>query len=58
MQPLKPLTYSISDAARVSSLGRTRLYELIGEGKLDRVKVGNRTLIKADSLHRLLEIDA
>jgi excisionase family DNA binding protein len=58
MQPHKPLTYSISDAARVSSLGRTRLYELIGEGKLDRVKVGNRTLIKADSLHRLLEIDA
>jgi excisionase family DNA binding protein len=58
MQSLKPLTYSINDAARVSSLGRTRLYELIGEGKLERVKVGNRTLIKAASLHRLLEIDA
>ena len=56
--PLKPLTYSVNDAAQVSSLGRTRLYELINKGKLDRIKVGGRTLIKADSLHRLLEIDA
>lgn len=55
---LTPLTYSINDAAQVSSLGRTRLYELINEGKLERVKIGNRTLIKAASLHRLLEIDA
>lgn len=54
---VKPLAYSIKEAASVSSIGRTRLYELINEGKLDRIKIGNRSLIKADSLCRLLEID-
>lgn len=55
---LQPLTYSVNDAAAVSSLGRTRLYELIKDGTLEIVKVGSRTLIKATSLHRLLEIGA
>lgn len=55
---LQPLTYSVNDAAAVSSLGRTRLYELIKDGTLEIVKVGSRPLIKATSLHRLLEIGA
>lgn len=50
-----PLAYSVSHAVRVSSLGRTKLYELIKNGRIDTLKVGRRTLVKADSLHRLLE---
>ena len=50
-----PLAYSVSDAVKVSSLGRTKLYELIKNGRIDTLKVGRRTLVKADSLHRLLE---
>lgn len=53
-----PLVYSVSDAMRVSSLGRTKLYELINQGVLDTIKIGRRTLVKAASLHQLVETGA
>jgi excisionase family DNA binding protein len=49
-----PLAYSVADACRVSSLGRTRIYQLIAEGQLRVRKIGKRTLIPADSLHALI----
>ncbi|WP_252257615.1 helix-turn-helix domain-containing protein [Erythrobacter aurantius] len=55
---LEPLAYSISDACRVSSIGRTRLYQLIGEGRLEARKIGKRTLIPAASLRALIEGEA
>ncbi|WP_428681101.1 helix-turn-helix domain-containing protein [Sphingopyxis sp.] len=51
---LEPLAYSINEASRVSSLGRTRLYQLIGEGRLEARKIGKRTLIPAASLRALI----
>lgn len=51
----EPIAYSIADACRVSSLGRTRLYQLISEGRLQARKVGKRTLIPAASLRALIE---
>lgn len=53
--PPEPLAYTIHDACRISSIGRTRLYELIKEGKLEARKVGKRTLVMAASLRRLIE---
>lgn len=53
--PLEPLAYSVNEACRLSSLGRTRLYELIGEGRLEMRKVGKRTLIPAASLKALID---
>ncbi|MEC7817153.1 MAG: helix-turn-helix domain-containing protein [Pseudomonadota bacterium] len=50
-----PLAYSIADACKVTSLGRTRLYELIAQGRLESRKIGNRTIIPAASLRALLE---
>lgn len=50
-----PLAYSIKEASRATSLGRTRLYQLIAAGQLEAVKIGSRTLIPARSLHKLLE---
>lgn len=50
----EPLAYSINEACRVSSLGRTRLYQLIGEGHLEVRKIGKRTLIPAASLRALV----
>jgi excisionase family DNA binding protein len=50
----EPLAYSISDACRASSLGRTRLYQLIAEGRLEARKIGKRTLIPAASLRALI----
>lgn len=51
----EPLAYSVNEACRVSSLGRTRLYELIAEGRLRARKIGNRTLIPASSLRALID---
>ncbi|WJS98372.1 helix-turn-helix domain-containing protein [Novosphingobium humi] len=49
-----PLAYSVADACRVSSIGKTRLYQLINQGKLKTTKLGKRTLIPAESLRRLI----
>ena len=48
------IAYSIKEACRISSLGRTSLYALIAAGKLQSRKVGKRTLIPAESLQRLI----
>ncbi len=55
---LEPLAYSIRDACRISSLGRTRLYQLISEGRLEARKIGKRTLIPATSLRALIAGEA
>lgn len=49
-----PLAYSIKDACRVSSLGRTKIFALISSGRLAHSKVGKRTLIPAESLQKLI----
>jgi excisionase family DNA binding protein len=51
---IEPLAYSVREACRVSSIGRTRLYQLIGEGQLEARKIGKRTLIPAASLRALI----
>lgn len=53
--PPEPLAYSVGEACRVTSLGRTRLYQLISEGRLEVRKIGKRTLIPAASLRALIE---
>jgi hypothetical protein len=55
MQPqLTPLAYSIKDAVRVSSIGRTRMYALIKAESLKALKVGKRTFVHTESLRRLI----
>ncbi|WP_068082677.1 hypothetical protein [Novosphingobium rosa] len=50
----QPLAYDIATASRVSTIGKTRLYELIAEGKLESRTIGKRRVILADSLRRLI----
>lgn len=50
----QPLAYDVNTACRISSLGRTKLYELIAARKIESRMVGKRRLILADSLHRLI----
>ena len=49
------LAYSINETAKALSLGRTSIYALIGDGRLDAFKLGRRTLVKAASIRRLID---
>lgn len=48
-------TASISEAAKALSLGRTSIYALINEGRLQTIKIGRRRLVKIESIRQLLE---
>ena len=49
----KPITVTIKETKRLTGLGRSKLYELIGDGKLKTTKVGRRRLVYFDSIERL-----
>ena len=51
---MEAITASISDTAKALSLGRTSIYALIRDGRLETVKLGRRTLVKVQSIRRLL----
>ncbi len=44
------LAYGVSDACAAMGLGKTKLYALIAEGRIEARQCGGRTLIPADSL--------
>ena len=48
------LAHTIAEASKISGLGRTLIYQLIGSGKLEARKCGAKTLIPADSLRAYL----
>ena len=50
------LAYSIPEAAAAISIGRSKIYNLIAEGRLETRKIGKRTVITAASLAKLLEV--
>lgn len=49
------LCVRIKVAARMIGIGRTKLYELIGNGEVDVVKVGKATLVTTASLNAMIE---
>lgn len=51
---MEPLALSINDAATALSLGRTSIYAMIGDGRLEAFKLGRRTLVKMDSIRRIV----
>lgn len=48
------LAYSINEACEATSIGRTRMYELINSGDVQATRIGKRTLVIAASLHALV----
>lgn len=50
---LKPITVTVDTALRISGLGRTKLYQLIGSGEIKTVTVGRRRLVVYASLEDL-----
>lgn len=58
MAPIDPaplLSVRVGDASRMIGIGRTKLYELIKAGDLEKVKIGRATLVTMRSLRRLIE---
>jgi excisionase family DNA binding protein len=53
---MEPIAISVADTIKALSLGRTKIYELINDGRLTTFKVGRRTLVKVDSIHALANI--
>jgi excisionase family DNA binding protein len=48
--PMQKLIVSIPEAAKVLSLSRSTIYELMDAGELTKVKFGRRTGITVDSI--------
>ncbi len=51
---MERLAYSINDTGKALSVGRTTVYSMIADGRLETFKLGTRTLIKAESIRRLI----
>lgn len=51
----EPISVRIAEAVRLTGIRRSKLYELIGAGDLEVVKIGRCTLIPMDSLRALIE---
>lgn len=51
---MEPITVTVDGARKALGIGTTKLYELIGAGKLRTVKVGRRTLVRTDSIRDLV----
>jgi excisionase family DNA binding protein len=46
----EPLAVSPGEAARLTGLGRTTIYEALGSGALRSIKIGKRRLITVEAL--------
>lgn len=55
---MEPLALSINETARALSLGRTSIYAMIADGRLEAFKLGRRTLIRVESIKRLVTAQA
>jgi excisionase family DNA binding protein len=51
------LSCTIDEACEATSLGRTKLYELIGAGQLATTTIGRRRLVIVRGLLKLLEVN-
>ena len=51
-------TCTIAEACDAVGLGRTKLYELIGDGGIETITIGRRRLVRVASLLKLLKIDS
>lgn len=49
------IALSIHEAARISGISRSRIYTLIGDGKIDARKIGRRTVVLTESVKRYID---
>ena len=51
---MEPLALSINDAAKALGLGRTSIYAMIADGRLEAFRLGRRRLVRMESIKRLV----
>jgi excisionase family DNA binding protein len=51
---MEALAISINDTAKALGMGRTSVYAMIADGRLEAFKLGRRRLVKAESIRRLI----
>lgn len=51
---MEPLAISISEAIRITGLGRTNLYKHIADQSLQTIKIGRRRLVRTSSIKSFL----
>jgi len=54
-ETLPPLTIRVAQAAELTGLSRSKLYELIRDREIEVIKIGASTLVIYESLQRLVE---
>jgi excisionase family DNA binding protein len=54
----KPLTVSVRRAQELLDLGKTKVWEMINDGRLKSVKVDRKRLILYSSIEALMESEA
>lgn len=52
---IEPITMRVPQACRYLGIGRSTLYVLINEGKIEIIKLGSSTLVLTESLRSLVE---
>ena len=51
---VEKLAFTINETANAIGVGRTKVYNLISEGKIPTIKIGKRTLVPADGLRAFM----
>ncbi|WP_216822358.1 helix-turn-helix domain-containing protein [Sphingorhabdus sp. EL138] len=50
-----PITVRIPVAVKMTGIGRSKLYELIGAGEIETIKVGSSRLVMVSSLQDFID---
>jgi excisionase family DNA binding protein len=55
MDTSERITAPIGEFCKLAGIGRSLVYEMIGDGRLESITIGKRRLIILDSYRRLVE---
>jgi excisionase family DNA binding protein len=47
--------YTVEEAVEATTIGRSKLYELIASGEIESITIGRRRVIPADALRRFMD---
>jgi len=49
------LTYTVTEAARAISIGRSKFYDLLAAGDVESVRIGSRRVVRREALVKFLD---